>query len=215
MSESPRFDSVLNFRMEEYSDASENRAKLYRSRVPDHKRASIVCSHGELTLIVPAEDLVETLRALRDSKEAGFTILSDLTAVHYPDREERPFSVVYQLQAIVPRHRLRVKVLVGELDWVETAIPVYPNANWYEREVWDMFGIPFQGHPDLRRILTDYGFRGHPLRKDFPLTGFTEVRYDEVLKRVVMEPLALSQEMRNFNLASPWNWTTYSGPELK
>ena len=129
--------------------------------------------------------------------------LIDITAVDYPDRENR-FTVVYNLLSVDLNSRIRLKTEVDGLTSIESVTALYPCAAWWEREVWDMFGIFFTNHPDLRRILTDYGFQGHPLRKDFPVTGYTEVRYDETEKRVIYEPLELSQEFRSFDFASPW-----------
>ncbi|MCX7890346.1 MAG: NADH-quinone oxidoreductase subunit C [Rhodobacteraceae bacterium] len=160
-------------------------------------------AHGELTVTVRAPAIPAVLTFLRDDSGCRFSTLVDITAVDYPDRAER-FDVVYHLLSMYRNHRIRVKAPVGEQDIVPSATPVHPSANWFEREVFDMFGILFSGHPDLRRILTDYGFRGHPLRKDFPTTGFTEVRYDEAQKRVVYEPVRLVQEYRQFDFMSPW-----------
>ncbi len=162
---------------------------------------------GELNVIVDAERIVETLIYLRDDEACLFKSFIDITAVDYPAREKR-FDVVYHL--LSPRHnrRIRIKAAVAEDEAVASAIPAFPAADWFEREIWDMFGIPFSGHPDLRRILTDYGFEGHPLRKDFPMTGFVEVRYDDALKRVVNEPVRLTQEYRSFDFLSPWEGDT-------
>ncbi|MFN3888904.1 MAG: NADH-quinone oxidoreductase subunit C [Beijerinckiaceae bacterium] len=163
--------------------------------------------YGELNVIADDARILETLTYLRDNEDCLFKCFIDITAVDYPAREKR-FDVVYHL--LSPRHnrRIRVKAAVAEDEALESAIPVFPSADWYEREVWDMFGIPFSGHPDLRRILTDYGFEGHPLRKDFPMTGFVEVRYDDALKRVVNEPVRLTQEFRSFDFLSPWEGDT-------
>jgi NADH-quinone oxidoreductase subunit C len=162
---------------------------------------------GELNVIVDAARIVETLIYLRDDEACLFKSFIDITAVDYPAREKR-FDVVYHL--LSPRHnrRIRIKAAVAEDEAVASAIPAFPAADWFEREIWDMFGIPFSGHPDLRRILTDYGFEGHPLRKDFPMTGFVEVRYDDALKRVVNEPVRLTQEYRSFDFLSPWEGDT-------
>jgi NADH-quinone oxidoreductase subunit C len=162
---------------------------------------------GELNVIVDAASIVETLTYLRDDETCLFKSFIDITAVDYPAREKR-FDVVYHL--LSPRHnrRIRIKAAVAEDEAVASAIPAFPAADWFEREIWDMFGIPFSGHPDLRRILTDYGFEGHPLRKDFPMTGFVEVRYDDALKRVVNEPVRLTQEYRSFDFLSPWEGDT-------
>jgi NADH-quinone oxidoreductase subunit C len=166
---------------------------------------------GELTLTAQTADIVSVLRFLRDDARCLFWCLIDITAVDWPSRERR-FDVVYHL--LSPKHnaRIRVKVETDEATPVPSVIDVFPNANWYERETYDLYGVVFTGHPDMRRILTDYGFEGHPLRKDFPLTGFVEVRYDDELKRVVYEPVRLTQEFRNFDFLSPWEGTEYVLP---
>lgn len=166
---------------------------------------------GELTLIAPRERIVEVLTALRDRFE--FQQLLDVCGVDFPDRAER-FEVVYHLLSMTRNVRLRVKVLTDEVKPVPTAIGVYPAAEWFEREAFDMYGMIFSGHPDMRRLLTDYGFEGHPLRKDFPMTGYVEVRYDEEQKRVVYEPVKLTQEFRNFDFLSPWEGAEYPLPPL-
>ena len=147
--------------------------------------------------------IVATLTALRDDQHAAFNQMIDLTAVDYPERPDR-FEMVYVLLSMRNNMRMRVMVCVGEGQAVPSITQVYSSANWPEREAWDMFGIFFAGHPDLRRLLTDYGFEGHPLRKDFPLTGHVEVRYDDTLRRVVNEPVSLVQEFRDFDFLSPW-----------
>lgn len=158
---------------------------------------------GELTLVAKAEDIVGLLSYLRDDPRCQFTTLVDICGVDYPARDKR-FEVVYHLLSMRKNQRIRVKVLADEKTPVPSAIQVYPAANWFEREAFDMYGILFSGHPDLRRLLTDYGFVGFPLRKDFPLTGHVEVRYDTEQKRVVYEPVVLRQEYRNFDFLSPW-----------
>jgi NADH-quinone oxidoreductase subunit C len=158
---------------------------------------------GELTLHAPANRIVALLTTLRDNRNYQFTQLIDLCGVDYPEREQR-FDVVYHLLSMTKNVRVRVKVRTDEDTPVPSATPVFPNADWYEREAFDMYGMFFDGHPDLRRILTDYGFSGYPLRKDFPMTGYVEVRYDEALKRVVYEPVKLPQEYRRFDFLSPW-----------
>ena len=159
--------------------------------------------YGELNVVVDAAHVIRALTYLRDDPACLFFCPIDITAVDYPVREKR-FDVVYHL--LSPRHntRIRVKAAVAEGEAIASAVEVFPFADWYEREVWDMFGVFFSGHPDLRRILTDYGFDGHPLRKDFPMTGYVEVRYDDEQKRVVYEPVRLNQEYRNFDFLSPW-----------
>ncbi len=157
----------------------------------------------QIVLQIPASSVQQVLAALRDDKYAAFNQLSDMTAVDYPERPER-FELVYQLLSMRNNMRLRLLAAIGEGQAAPSATTVYSAANWAEREVWDMFGIFFAGHPDLRRLLTDYGFEGHPLRKDFPLTGHVEVRYDDSLRRVVNEPVLLVQEFRDFDFLSPW-----------
>lgn len=173
--------------------------------------ASTSIRFGELTIVVPAKEIVEVLTALRDAPQLAFVNLTDICGVDYPGRAKR-FEVVYHLLSPTRNARIRIKVETGEDDPVPSATPVFAGADWFEREAYDLYGILFTGHPDLRRILTDYGFEGHPLRKDFPLTGFVEVHYDEVLKQVVYEPVELRQEFRNFDFLSPWEGTDYVLP---
>ena len=156
----------------------------------------------KLQLTGPAGRVVDALTQLRDHPEWRFTQLVLLSGVHYPQREQ-PFEVVYHLLSHVKNHRVRLKVSTDEDTPVPSVTPVFPNADWYEREAFDMYGIFFENHPDLRRILTDYGFHGHPLRKDFPMSGYVEVRYDDELKRVVYEPVKIT-EWRNWEFLSPW-----------
>ena len=170
-----------------------------------------VMAFGELTLTVALDDHVGLIGFLKTDPECRFTSLVDITAVDRPEAAAR-FEVVYHLLSMHKNHRIRIKVAVSEAAIMPSIIDVHPSANWFEREVFDMFGILFSGHPDLRRILTDYGFRGHPLRKDFPTTGYTEVRYDEVQKRVVYEPVNLEQEYRQFDFMSPWEGVQYVLP---
>ena len=164
---------------------------------------------GELTFDVERDAIVEVLGTLKS--EFGFQQLIDLCGVDYPDRPLR-FDVVYHLLSMTRNLRVRVKIQTDEDKPVQSACAVYPCADWYEREAFDLCGILFSGHPDLRRILTDYGFTGHPLRKDFPMTGFVEVRYDEEQKRVVYEPVKLTQEFRRFDFLSPWEGAEYALP---
>lgn len=166
---------------------------------------------GELTLVVQASDIVYALTYLRDDPACGFRCFIDICGTDYPQREKR-FEVVYHLLSLRHNARIRVKVQTDETTPVPSVIEVFPAANWYEREAYDLYGILFSGHPDLRRLLTDYGFEGHPLRKDFPLTGFVEVRYDQDEGRVVYEPVQLTQEFRNFDFLSPWEGTDYVLP---
>jgi len=157
----------------------------------------------ELTLEVEPEQLLRTIEFLRDDPACRFGCLVDICGADYPERERR-FDVVYHLLSPWQNRRIRVRTTTDEETPVPSLIGLFPAANWYEREAYDLYGILFSGHPDLRRILTDYGFEGHPLRKDFPLTGFVELRYDDELKRVVYEPVKLMQEYRSFDFLSPW-----------
>ena len=166
---------------------------------------------GELTVDVNSTAIVTVLTFLRDDPECGFVCFIDICGADYPEREKR-FDVVYHLLAPYRNQRIRVKVQADEDTQVPSAIPVFPAANWFERETFDLYGVLFADHPDLRRILTDYGFSGHPLRKDFPLTGHVEVRYDDLQKRVVYEPVKLVQEFRKFDYQSPWEGTDYVLP---
>ncbi len=173
--------------------------------------ASTKIEYGELTLVTAPENIVALLTFLRDDVQCGFVNLIDICGVDWPQRAKR-FDVVYHMLSPRQNTRIRVTVMVGEDEPVPSACAVYPGADWFEREAWDMYGILFTGHPDLRRILTDYGFEGHPLRKDFPTTGFVEVRYDDAAKRVVYEPVELRQEFRSFDFLSPWEGTDYVLP---
>jgi NADH-quinone oxidoreductase subunit C len=166
---------------------------------------------GELTLTIKRDAIIPVLRFLRDDKRCGFISMIDICGVDYPGRDER-FEVVYHLLSPKLNERIRVKLSTDEETPVPSATSVYPGADWFEREAYDMYGILFTGHPDLRRILTDYGFDGHPMRKDFPLTGYVEVRYDDEQKRVVYEPVELRQEFRDFDYESPWEGTDYILP---
>ena len=166
---------------------------------------------GELSVMAEAAGIIRVLSFLRDDADCGFVCFIDICGVDYPQREKR-FDVVYHLLAPYRNRRIRVKVETDEDTAVPSAISVFPAANWFEREAFDLYGILFSGHPDLRRILTDYGFSGHPLRKDFPLTGYVEVRWDDEVKRVVYEPVKLAQEFRAFDYLSPWEGTDYVIP---
>ena len=168
-------------------------------------------AYGELTLLVPGDEIGRVLTFLRDDPRCLFVSLMDLCGADYPGRVKR-FDVVYHLISYRHNARIRIKVEADEVTPVPSVIDVYPTANWFEREAYDLYGILFSGHPDLRRILTDYGFEGHPLRKDFPLTGFVEVRYDDEQGRVIYEPVKLQQEFRNFDFLSPWEGTDYVLP---
>lgn len=170
-----------------------------------------ISGHGELTLKAEPAHIIELLTFLRDDAKCGFVSMVDICGVDWPQRAER-FDVVYHLLSPRQNLRIRIKVATAEDQPVPSATSVYLGADWFEREAWDMYGIMFTDHPDLRRILTDYGFEGHPLRKDFPTTGFVEVRYDDTAKRVVYEPVLLKQEFRNFDFLSPWEGTEYVLP---
>ena len=166
---------------------------------------------GELTILVARDRIAEVLTRLRDDPALEFEVLLDITAVDFPARAER-FEVVYHMLSMRKNQRIRVKITTSEAEPVPSVVSAFPTANWLERETYDMYGILFSGHPDLRRILTDYGFEGYPLRKDFPLTGFKEVRYDDEQKRVVYEPVRLTQEFRQFDFESPWEGVDYVLP---
>jgi NADH-quinone oxidoreductase subunit C len=164
-------------------------------------------SLGELSLTVKRENILQALRLLRDDPRFLMQQLMDICGADYPERLER-FEIVYNLLSLRHNYRLRVKVTADETTAVPSVMSIYNAAAWFERETWDMYGVAFADNPDLRRILTDYGFEGHPLRKDFPLTGFVEVRYDDEQKRVVYEPVKLTQDFRNFDFLSPWEGMT-------
>jgi len=167
------------------------------------KAAASKLAYGELTIACAAADIVNVLTFLRDDDKCKFEVLIDIAGVDYPERAKR-FDVVYHLLSPRLNQRIRVKVETDDVTPVPSVTSVFPAADWYEREAFDMYGIRFSGHPDLRRLLTDYGFQGYPLRKDFPLTGYVEVRYDDEQKRVVYEPVKLTQDFRNFDFESPW-----------
>ena len=175
------------------------------------EKAPATVAHGEMTLNVGRGDIVEILTYLRDDPKCLFEVLIDICGVDYPEREKR-FDVVYHLLSPRLNQRIRVKTTTDEATPIASVNDIFPAANWYEREAYDMYGIRFSGHPDLRRLLTDYGFQGYPLRKDFPLTGYVEVRYDDEAKRVIYEPVKLNQEFRNFDFESPWEGPNYILP---
>jgi NADH-quinone oxidoreductase subunit C len=181
-----------------------------RTLLGDRIEAAAI-AYGELTLTVHRETIVDSIRMLHDDPESRFISIIDVCGVDYPEREER-FEVVYHLLSPYRNQRIRLKVHTDDEIPVPSITPVFPGADWFEREAYDFYGILFSGHPDLRRILTDYGFDGHPLRKDFPTTGYVEVRYDEERKRVVYEPVKLAQEFRQFDYLSPWEGTDYVLP---
>ena len=168
-------------------------------------------AQGELNVQVTLNGLVDFVEFLKSDRNCRFSSLIDITAVDYPTRSQR-FDVVYHFLSMYQNHRIRVRVAIREDEIVPSITSVHPSANWFEREVFDMYGVMFSGHPDLRRILTDYGFRGYPLRKDFPTTGYSEVRYDEKEKRVIYEPVSLVQEYRQFDFMSPWEGAEYILP---
>ena len=166
---------------------------------------------GELMVSVPGESVAKVMTFLRDDAGCRCKVLVDICGADYPAREKR-FDVIYNLLSLTHNHRVRVKAATDENTPVPSVVAIYSNAGWYEREAWDMYGIMFAGHPDLRRMLSDYGFDGHPLRKNFPLTGYVEVRYDETEKRVVYEPVSLTQDYRRFDFMSPWEGADYALP---
>jgi NADH-quinone oxidoreductase subunit C len=167
--------------------------------------------HGELTVTASVHDIIPLVTFLRDDERCQFYCIIDITAVDWPAREHR-FDVVYHFLSPKHNQRVRVKIEVDEGAAVPSILEVFPGANWFERETYDLYGVVFSGHPDMRRLLTDYGFEGHPLRKDFPLTGFVEVRYDDEQRRVIYEPVRLTQEFRNFDFLSPWEGPGYALP---
>ena len=192
------------------SEALDNLAAHLKAKLNGKVRDAVM-AYGELTVSVEAADIVAVLTFLRDDKQCQFVSFIDISGADYPSRPNR-FDVVYHLLSPRQNLRIRVKVQADEVTMVPSVTGVYPGADWFEREAYDLYGILFFGHPDLRRLLTDYGFEGHPLRKDFPLTGFVEVRYDDEMKRVVYEPVELKQEFRNFDFLSPWEGTDYVLP---
>ncbi|XP_077178580.1 NADH dehydrogenase [ubiquinone] iron-sulfur protein 3, mitochondrial [Paroedura picta] len=171
--------------------------------LPKYVQQAQVTCFNELEILIHPDGIIPVLTFLKDHTNAQFKSLADVTAIDVPTRLNR-FELVYNLLSLSFNSRIRVKTYTDELTPVDSAVPVHQAANWYEREIWDMFGVFFANHPDLRRILTDYGFEGHPFRKDFPLSGYVEVRYDDEVKRVVAEPVELTQEFRKFDLNSPW-----------
>lgn len=174
--------------------------------------ASAVIERGELAITVPPAKLLAVLQYLRDDDAVQCTQLMDVCGVDYPERPER-FEIVYNLLSVKKNLRARVKIQTNDDAPVPSAVNLFPAANWFEREVWDMYGVFFENHPDLRRILTDYGFEGHPQRKDFPLTGYVELRYDDAQKKVVYEPVKLAQAYRSFDFLSPWEGQPHAGDD--
>jgi len=169
---------------------------------------------NQLYININIEDIISTILFLKTNEKCKFKQLIDITAVDYPQKEKR-FKIIYLLLSHENNLRIVVSTLIDEKEIVPSITKIFPSANWMEREIFDMYGVTFKDHPDLRRILTDYGFKGYPLRKDFPLTGHTEVRYDEETKKVVSEPVKLDQEYRNFDFESPWEGTKYVNQEKK
>ncbi|SEK70263.1 NADH-quinone oxidoreductase subunit C [Pacificibacter marinus] len=192
------------------SEALEILAAHIELKRPDDV-VSTEITFGELTVTVSPAGIVDFVDFLKSDTTCKFSSLVDITAIDNPTRPAR-FDVVYHFLSMYQNHRIRIKTAVREDEMIASIVDIHPSANWFEREVFDMFGIIFSGHPDLRRLLTDYGFRGYPLRKDFPTTGYTEVRYDEALKRVVYEPVSLTQEYRQFDNLSPWEGAKYVLP---
>jgi len=184
----------------------EELAKAIQQAVPD-LLTGYQLIHGELILLSAPQQLLALLDFLKKDAVSECQQLVDITAVDYPSRPNR-FEVIYNLLSLTRNHRIRVKISLAEDEFVPSATALWPVANWFEREIWDLYGVFFAGHPDLRRILTDYGFDGHPLRKDFPLTGYIELRYDDEQKRVVYEPVKLTQDFRAFDYISPWEGMT-------
>lgn len=196
--------------VQETTDALAELSEIVLTAFPEAVSASAI-RYGELTLTVGRDHLKEVIRFLRDDPRAAFICLIDICAVDWPARAER-FDVVYHLLSPVQNLRIRLKVSTDETTPVPSITSLFPAADWYEREAYDLYGVIFTDHPDLRRILTDYGFDGYPMRKDFPLTGFVEVRYDDEAKRVIYEPVKLSQQFRDFDFLSPWEGTDYVLP---
>ena len=192
-------------------DETLNNLAAYLRETLGARLGSAVLAYGELTLNVEADDIVAVLTLLKTDTRCQFVSFIDVCGADYPARPKR-FDVVYHLLSPVQNTRIRIKLQTDEDTPVPSVTAIYPGADWFEREAYDLYGILFTGHPDLRRLLTDYGFEGHPLRKDFPLTGFVEVRYDDEVKRVVYEPVELKQEFRNFDFLSPWEGTDYILP---
>ena len=192
------------------SEALQNLSTHIAGKFGD-KIAKSEIAYGELTVTVAADNIVDVVSFLRDDPACQFISFIDVSGADYPSRVKR-FDVVYHLLSPRKNLRVRVRVMTDEDTPVPSITGVYPGADWFERETYDLYGVLFSGHPDLRRLLTDYGFDGHPLRKDFPLTGFVEVRYDDEAKRVIYEPVELKQEFRNFDFLSPWEGTDYVLP---
>ncbi len=204
------FDVQAQLLDEVVSMSSENLIKL-DSYIKKKYTESVVSSgiaFNELSVTIVLSSLISFTEFLKTDPHCKFSTLVDITVVDYPNKEHR-FELVYHYLSMYLNHRIRVKIEVKETEVIPSIIEIFPAANWFEREIFDMFGLLFSGHPDLRRILTDYGFKGHPLRKDFPTSGYVELRYDEERKRVVYEPVELAQEYRQFDFMSPWEGAEY------
>ena len=194
-------------------DSLKDLEKLINSELSTKIKGSKI-KHNQIYLKISDVDLIDVMLFLKTNKNTKFKQLVDITAVDYIEKEKR-FKIVYLLLSHEFNHRIQVDFSINENDLVSTLVSLFPAANWMEREVFDMYGIKFKDHPDLRRILTDYGFEGHPLRKDFPLTGHTEVRYSETEKKVIYENVKLEQNYRNFDFESPWKGTEYIKDKIK
>ncbi len=192
-------------------DALNDLVSVLEAKQSDALVSAEINPRDELEVYVTPAHIVDFVEFLKTHPSCQFTTLIDITAVDYPDREKR-FDVVYHFLSMTQNQRIRVKLCVAEDELVDSIVSIHPSANWPEREVFDMYGVLFANHPDLRRLLTDYGFKGHPLRKDFPTTGYVELRYDDVEKRVVYEPVKLTQEYRQFDFMSPWEGAEYILP---
>lgn len=179
-------------------------AQLLNVQIPIQDLELSYIKGSELVITVRPEKLLSTLIFLKNNTGCQYKLLTCISGVDFPDRKKR-FEIVYELLSLTYNARIRVKTRTDEVNPIESVVSIFPAADWWEREIWDLYGVFFKNHPDLRRILTDYGFEGHPLRKDFPLSGYVEVRYDERKKRVVCEPLSFAQEFRTFEFNSPWN----------
>ncbi|MFD0978535.1 NADH-quinone oxidoreductase subunit C [Tropicimonas aquimaris] len=196
------------------ADMSDEALKVLGDHIASRRTDCVVSWHvtlGELTIEAAPASIAGLIEFLKADGSCRFTQLIDITAVDHPEREKR-FTIVYHLLSMHQNQRVRIHAAVREDESIASITELFPNANWYEREVFDMFGVLFSGHPDLRRILTDYGFRGHPLRKDFPTSGYVELRYDEVQKRVVYEPVKLVHDYRQYDYLSPWEGAKYILP---
>ena len=200
--------------MNDYNYSSNSKLKKLVSVIKEKfgkRDFSYYISNNQLCLNIKKDILIYALNTLKEDKDLDFKQLIDICAVDYPNKENR-FEIIYHLLSLGLNHRIRIKVLSQDGEIIPSIVSCYSAANWFEREIWDLFGIVFSGHPDLRRILTDYGFAGHPLRKDFPLTGFVQVKYDDTEKRVINEPVSLIQDFRTFDFESPWEGSDYSIP---